>query len=251
MLGYYLIVVPLTSEWQSDENLNYCNDILTTLLAKHPNGVWMLYFKGRYELVCGKLKEAETWFLKSWRSQNAWPQFHYFSFWELLWVNCMQGKWIEAEFYARQLLEKSNWSKSIYAYQLAAVMLMSYSRSEADMREIDRFMLEVPASVQRIAGKSLPMEKFIAKRAARYRAQQSRLVLPIIELLYLWNMFKFIGKDRHISNDFLRTINAELSLLESPLPADLLVYYPDNRALCLLLRGSCYLQMKNMELALV
>lgn len=129
---------------------------------------------------------------------------------------------------------------------------MSYSRSEPNTQEIDRLMLDVPASVQRIAGKSLPMEKFIAKRAARYRAQQCRLVLPIIELLYLWNMFKFIRKDKHIANDVLSTINAELSSLDiRPLPAYLHLFYPDNRALCLLLRGSCYFQMEKIELALV
>ncbi|KAI8430828.1 hypothetical protein MSG28_000983 [Choristoneura fumiferana] len=37
---------------------------------------------------------------------------------------------------------------------------------------------------QRIAGKSLPMEKFMIKRCSRYRAQGGRLVLPALELLY-------------------------------------------------------------------
>lgn len=244
--------MPLICEWQHDANLDLCNDILTAELAKHPNGVWMLYFKGRYELVRGKLREAEAFFLKSCKSQNVWPQFHYLSYWELLWLNCMRRKWNEAQFYARQLLEKSNWSKSIYAYQLAAVKLMSYSRSDEDVREIDRLMLDVPASAQRIAGKSLPMEKFIAKRAARYSAQHGRLVLPVIELMYLWNMFKFIGKDYNMANGILQIVSAELSSLEiSPLPHVLQLYYSDNRVLCLLLRGSCYFHMGKVELALL
>lgn len=129
---------------------------------------------------------------------------------------------------------------------------MSYSRSEEDVREIDKLMLDVPASAQRIAGKSLPMEKFVAKRAARYRAQHGRLLLPVIELMYLWNMFKFIGKDYNIANGILQILNAELSLLEvSPLPHAFQFYYFDNRVLCLLLRGSCYFHMGKVELALL
>lgn len=54
---------------------------------------------------------------------------------------------------------------------------------------------------QRIAGKSLPMEKFVIKRCARYQVQGRRLILPTIELLCLWNMFHILAKnDRGIQN---------------------------------------------------
>ena len=54
---------------------------------------------------------------------------------------------------------------------------------------------------QRIAGKSLPMEKFVIKRCARYQAQGRRLLLPTIELLCLWNMFHILAKnDRGMQN---------------------------------------------------
>ncbi|XP_034490295.1 tetratricopeptide repeat protein 39B-like isoform X2 [Drosophila innubila] len=255
LLGYHLMVVPMISERQSTDQLNLCDKILTSQLAKYPSGVWMLFFKGRYELVTGNLRAAESWYIKSWKSQDAWPQFHFLTFWELLWLNCMQRNWVNAQMYANQLLEKSNWSRSIYAYQLAAIKLMSTDGSTADSSEIDKLMLEVVTYKQKIAGKSLPMEKFMSKRALRYKIQNGRLVLPLIELMYLWNMFKFIGKEYQIADGILQVIDTEFHNFKRIESTGLLyltshLYYADNRALCLLLRGSCYKQMGKLALAL-
>ncbi|XP_064537579.1 tetratricopeptide repeat protein 39B isoform X3 [Drosophila montana] len=251
LLGYHLMVLPMVSERHSHEDLSICDEILTSQLAKYPNSVWMLFFKGRFELVNGNLAGAESWYLRSWKSQNVWPQFHYLSFWELLWINCIQQNWDKAQFYANQLLEQSNWSRAIYAYQLAAIKLMSSPGSADNLQKIDQLMTEVPTCRQKIAGKSLPMEKFMAKRAIRYKSQNERLVLPLIELMYLWNMFKFIGKDYQIADGILQIIDSEFAMLNNPgvSPATNL-YNADNRALCLLLRGSCYAQMGKPALAL-
>lgn len=231
----------------SINDLNLCDEILTSQLAKYPNGVWMLFFKGRFELIQGHLDAAESWYVRSWKSQDAWPQFHYLSFWELLWINCIQQKWNDAQFYASQLLAKSKWSRSIYTYQLAVIKLMLNPKSDEDKSQIEKLMLEVPAYRQKIAGKSLPMEKFMAGRSIRYKKQNNRLVLPLIELMYIWNMFKFIGKNYQMADSILQIIDGELAMLAEP-STDL--YYADNRALCLLLRGSCYVQMGKSALAL-
>ena len=38
------------------------------------------------------------------------------------------------------------------------------------------------------------MEKFCVKKSERYWAQDKQLVLPIFELMYVWNLFKVVGK---------------------------------------------------------
>lgn len=248
----------MISERQSTEDLKLCDKILMSQLAKFPSGVWMLFFKGRYELVTGHLNAAESWYIKSLKSQDAWPQFHFLTFWELLWLNAMQRNWVNAEYYAIQLLEKSKWSRSIYSYQLAAIKLTSSERSTDANLEIDKLMIEAISFKQKIAGKSLPMEKFMSKRALRYKAQHGQLVLPLIELMYLWNMFKFLNKDYQISDGILQIIDTEFDKFDKCKrnePSELLystshLYYADNRALCLLLRGSCYKQMGKLALAL-
>ena len=55
-------------------------------------------------------------------------------------------------------------------------------------------MKAVPTMMQRIAGKSLPIEKFAARKVKRYLAQRNRLVLPGYELMYVWNGFSVLGK---------------------------------------------------------
>lgn len=53
---------------------------------------------------------------------------------------------------------------------------------------------KLPHWKKRVAGKSLPMEKFCIKKAERYWNQDRKLLLPMFELLYVWNMFKILGK---------------------------------------------------------
>ncbi|XP_023035843.1 tetratricopeptide repeat protein 39B isoform X1 [Drosophila willistoni] len=252
LLGYHLMVVSMISD--RNRNVQLCEDILATQLAKYPKGLWFLFFKGRLELIKGNLVESELWYQKSLHSQQIWPQFHLLSFWELLWLNSLLGKWSEAELYATYLLQKSKWSRTIYAYQLAAVKITAVKAKRKSIYDshpdasVDALMLEVPTFKQRIAGKSLPMEKFMIKRAERYGCQNGNLVLPLIELMYLWNLFKFFSRKCNIADNILRMIDMELtSLSQSQSDSH---YSADNRALCLLLRGSCYRQMSMPSLAL-
>ena len=46
-------------------------------------------------------------------------------------------------------------------------------------------MKEVPKFRQRIAGKSIPLEKFVARKARKCEAQGGRLLLPALELAYV------------------------------------------------------------------
>ena len=46
-------------------------------------------------------------------------------------------------------------------------------------------MSEVPKLRQRIAGKSIPLEKFVARKARKCESQGGRLVLPALEIAYV------------------------------------------------------------------
>lgn len=52
----------------------------------------------------------------------------------------------------------------------------------SEKRTIDTLLRDVPKYKQRIAGKSLPMEKFACKRAERYFLTGQMLLVPAIEL---------------------------------------------------------------------
>lgn len=246
LLGYHLIVCYVLSHQEGD--LEFCDEILNTQLAQYPEGVWFLFFKGRLEFMKGNLNEAQFWYKKSWKSQNVWPQFHHLSFWELLWVNCLKLDWRESSLYATYLVEKSKWSKTIYSYQKAAVLLMIDDLSPTERKTIDNLMRDAPQYKQRIAGKSLPMEKFICKKAQRYFVQDRQLIMPAIELMYVWNTFKVMGKHFQIADGIYQIIEKNLKRHEeksTPSPYD-----SDNLALILLLKGACLRHTKNTFLAL-
>jgi hypothetical protein len=83
------------------------------------------------------------------------------------------------------------------------------------------------------------MEKFAIKRAERYFLTGT-LVIPAIELMFLWNLFKISGKYFQIADGIYRIIEKTLNQLESSGPNDpLRKYEADNRALLLLLKGAC------------
>jgi hypothetical protein len=203
LLSYNLIVTFVLSH--SDGDLDWCEQVLQDELSLYSNGVWFLFFKARLEFTRGNLEECIEWYIKSWKSQSVWPQFHHLCFWELMWAHCMMQEWSKALAYATMLEEESNWSRTTYLYQKAAIMLMQTS----DLWTVDNLMTKVPTFKQRIAGKSLPMEKFVIKKTERYFAQKHCLILPAFELMYVWNLFRIIGKRQDLILNIFKKIEEE------------------------------------------
>lgn len=86
------------------------------------------------------------------------------------------------------------------------------------------------------------MEKFVIKKSERYFAQNKSLVLPIIELMYLWNFFKMLDKSFDLAQAIFKIIEKEQIVLNSQTtPAG--KFDADNKALVLLLKGACLRQM--------
>lgn len=71
--------------------------------------------------------------------------------------------------------------RTMYSYQKASLMCMIDPRdlTTSEKKTIDRLLQDVPKYKQRIAGKSLPMEKFACKRSERYFST-GMLVIPAI-----------------------------------------------------------------------
>lgn len=241
LLGYNLIVCYVLSHQEGD--LELCEKVLAKQLTIYPDGVWFLFFKGRLEFMKGNLDNSIVWYKKSWKSQNLWPQFHHLCYWELLWVSCIKLDWREATLYATYLVENSKWSQTIYTYQKSVLMMMiePVELTGSELKTIESLMRDLPLYKQRIAGKSLPMEKFAIKKSERYFSQDKQLLLPAIELMYVWNLFKILGKHYHLADGIYQLIeNARKNLIDEKSK-----YYTDNLALMLLLKGACLRQMNS------
>lgn len=195
----------------------------------------------------GNLDESLVWYKKSWKSQNIWTQFHHICFWEMLWVNSLKLDWREAILYSSYLVENSKWSRTMYTYQKASLMCMLNPKelTSSEKRTITNLMQEVPVYKQRIAGKSLPMEKFACRRAERFLVTGT-LILPAIELMYLWNLFKILSKQFRLAEGVFKIIEKTLTTLdEADVNDPIRKYETDNRALLLLLKGACLRHMKS------
>lgn len=240
LLTYNLIIVYVLSHHDGD--LELCDEILQRQLKMYPDGAWFLYYKGRLEFMKGNINEANAWYIKSWKSQEIWPQFHHLCFWELMWTNCVILKWDEASKYASLLLKESRWSRTIYGYQKVSMMLMQDELQPGQEEEIREIMKNIPNWKQRIAGKSLPMEKFCVRRSERYSAQGNSLLLPAIELLYVWNFFKVLAKKWDCCNAVYKLIlRASAEIDEGKYKGS--DYEYDNKGLLFLLKGACLYQM--------
>merc|ERR1719273_205318 len=70
-------------------------------------------------------------------------------------------------------------------------------------------MQNVPKWKQRIAGKSLPMEKFAIRKSQRFLDQGCFLVLPALELIYVWHHDKEVDvlsyRDKSFASKFTGT----------------------------------------------
>ena len=152
-----------------------------------------------------------------------------------MWAASYLGRWREASEHAGTLLEESRWSPCIYSYLKAAFQCMLQPElSPAEVEEQAELMAAVPRLKQRIAGKSLPMEKYAGRKAERWQAQGGRLLVPGVELVYLWNGFSIIGRHYNLVEQVYVTVQeAEKTWVKG---GD---YDLENSCLLLLLRGVC------------
>ncbi|XP_031831245.1 tetratricopeptide repeat protein 39B-like isoform X2 [Nomia melanderi] len=245
LLFYNLVISFILSN--TDGDLEWCEKVLEEELSLYPNGVWFLFLKGRLELTRGNFESAIEWYTKSWKSQDLWPRFHLLCFWELMWVHCALLQWENAVKFADILVKKSKWSCTVSLYQKAAILLMQKPLSKSEEKElINTLMMQAPTFKQRVAGKSLPIEKFVIKKTERYFAQKSKLVLPVFELMYVWNMFRTIGKRQDLILNIFKLIEEEEKELKNSPKTE---FHGDNEALLLLLKGACLRHLKRYLLA--
>jgi hypothetical protein len=166
-------------------------------------GVFFLLAQGRLSLSRSQPKRAIECYQKAMNVQSQYRNLHHLSFWEMaishlgLWeieesLKCWRNLhkestvciWLAARVpELRRAFFSSQWSKAVYAYGVAALLIQL--GGEANKAEGLKLMTEVPKLRQRIAGKSIPLEKFVARKARKCEAQGGRLVLPALELTYI------------------------------------------------------------------
>ncbi|XP_030630393.1 tetratricopeptide repeat protein 39B [Chanos chanos] len=220
-------------------NLVEAEALLEPYLEKYPKGSIILFYTARIALLRGHFEKAQGKFLECINAQQQWRQIHHICYWELMWCHSFQQQWMEAYRYADLLCKESRWSKAIYVYQKAAILsMMTEEEVKKTGENIVELFRKVEGLKQRLAGKSIPTEKFAVRKSRRYSAATPvKLVIPALEMMYVWNGFTIVGKRADATEGLLITIEkAEEQLRSNPNPSE---YHPDDQCLVQMLKGLC------------
>ncbi|XP_026216037.1 tetratricopeptide repeat protein 39B-like [Anabas testudineus] len=239
MFHLYITVILGTGE----ANLSEAEALLEPYIEKFPNGALILFYTARIALLKGNFKFAQERFLACIAAQEEWRQIHHLCYWELMWTYSFEQNWREAYRYADLLSKESKWSQAIYVFQKAAILSMLPEEEVAKLGEnVVELFRQVDGLRLRMAGKSIPTEKFAAKKAQRYSLSNPvKLVVPALEMMYVWNGFNVVGKRPELTKSILATLEkAEEQLRDDPNPSE---YHGDDHCVVQLLKGLCLRQM--------
>ncbi|ETN78233.1 hypothetical protein NECAME_02939 [Necator americanus] len=133
-----------------------------------------------------------------------------------VWVNaecaefahCYLGQWARAANYAKLLINESKWSRCVYTY-LLCILFAADSTCETTKRNetVAALAKKVNGLRQRIAGKSIPVEKYCSKKANRFVAKKS-LMFAHYEFMYFWSGFDIVGGNLPIMQAMLEDIES-------------------------------------------
>uniref|UniRef100_A0A672VCG8 Tetratricopeptide repeat protein 39B n=1 Tax=Strigops habroptila TaxID=2489341 RepID=A0A672VCG8_STRHB len=222
-----------------EANFEEADSLLEPYLQKFPNGSIILFYAARIDTLKGNLEKAQLRFQECITAQEQWKQIHHLCYWELMWCYTFQQNWLQAYRYADLLSKESRWSKAIYVFQKAAILCMlpedDLKRTGEDIISLFR---QVEGLKRRISGKSIPTEKFAVRKARRYTSSQPvKLILPALEMMYVWNGFAIVGKRADLTENLLVTIEKEEAALENETNHN--EYYMDDVCMLQLLKGLC------------
>ncbi|CAL8240325.1 unnamed protein product [Gadus morhua 'NCC'] len=189
--------------------------LLEPYQQKYPKGSIILFYTARISALRGDFEQAQSRYEECLAAQNEWLQIHHLCYWELMWCHSYRQQWQQAYTYADLLCKESRWSKAIYVYQKAAILsMMTAEEVKQTGEDLVQLFRKVEGLKQRLAGKSIPTEKFAIRKSRRYNAAEPvSLVLPALEM-----------------------IPAEAHLKNNPSPSE---YHPDDCCLLQMLKGLC------------
>ncbi|XP_049576656.1 tetratricopeptide repeat protein 39B-like [Syngnathus scovelli] len=232
-----------------DVDLSEAEALLEPYANRFPNGALMLFYVARISLLKGNITFAEEKFHACIAAQQEWRQIHHLCYWELMWAYSFEQNWREAYHYADLLCKESKWSQAVYMFQKASILSMLPEEEVKKLGEnVEDLFREVDGLRLRLAGKSIPTEKFAAKKAQRYVSSKPvKLVVPALEMMYVWNGFTIVGKRPDLTENILATLEkAEEELKYSSSPSD---YHLDDQCVVQLLKGLCLRQLGRLDQA--
>ncbi|CAK5267930.1 unnamed protein product [Mycena citricolor] len=253
LLIFHLVLSTVTFD---GVDVHMAERIVRWNLKRYPDGVLFLFAAGRLALAQSQPRKAIEHHTRAMQVQTQYRNLHHVSFWEMAIAGFALGHVASgvneksdgfvfdgSEGCWRILEKEASWSKAIYSYGLAVSLLEprpfdeSAEDREKRLKEVSALMEKVPTSRQKIAGKSIPLEKFVARKARKYTAQSGRLALPVLELGYFFLSISRAPRNV-VEGKMLPEVRAQLVELDKP-ESEKNVGYADDLCLARFLEGVC------------
>ncbi|SNX83318.1 uncharacterized protein MEPE_02025 [Melanopsichium pennsylvanicum] len=239
MLAYHLVIstfIPVTGV-----DIEFADKVLHYNLRRYPEGVFFLYFSGRLYSTQALAEKAISQFETARDVQREYVQLKHICMWDLSLCNMSLTKWRDAYDQFTILADENNWSKAVYNYGRAANLYESAQGTDRKaMNDAAEIFKKVPTLTQKIAGKSIPMEKFVARKSKKF-ATYKRLLLPGLEFAYVYHCLS--NAPRYILCDealvMVSDALADLHDVEDPGQYYSGEEYYDDLCLAHFLRGVC------------
>ncbi|KAJ2921771.1 hypothetical protein H1R20_g15320, partial [Candolleomyces eurysporus] len=220
LLMFHLVISSFTF---TGVNIPLASKILEYNLERYPDSVFFLFGAGRLGLIKGQPHQAIAHYKKAMQVQSQYKSLHHISWWEIAVAELALGRvggggagaggkeeQEEEEgsgLWWRKMHKEATWSRAIYGYGLGvclseeALELGQASPSQPEKKGEDKerekkrkqlrdeaasLMKKVPDLRQRIAGKSIPLEKLVARKARKFTSQKNHLTLGALELSYIF-----------------------------------------------------------------
>ncbi|KAF8264918.1 hypothetical protein EI94DRAFT_1590818 [Lactarius quietus] len=210
-------------------------------LKRYPEGsAFFLLAHGRLNACRSQPARAIASYQKAMSVQSQYRNLHHFSFWEMALSYLTLWELEESLKCWRNLQKEASWSKAVYTYGVAVSLIQL--GGEENQAEAVKLLAQVPKLRQRIAGKSIPLEKYVARKARKGQAQGGRLLLPALELTYVFQAFTRTPRSV-ISERMLPLVDAAIAKLKpyegKPRAYENGAGFWDDWCLARLLEGAC------------
>jgi len=245
LLIFHLVLSSFTFD---GVDIRFASKILAWNLKRFPSGVFFLFGEGRIRLCRSQPRLAIESYTRAMEAQSQYANLYHISWWEIAGATLALWDIPTSLEYWRKLRAEASWSKACYTYGVAVCLLQIAGKANED--EAYELLQKVPSLMQRIAGKSIPLEKFIARKARKYQKQNRRLALPVLEFGYNFLAIAHAPQSV-ISERMLPLIEEHLQKLDAAkdkresyghqdgkTPGDAGQYW-DDLALCHFLKGVC------------
>ncbi|RWS04410.1 Tetratricopeptide repeat protein 39B-like protein, partial [Dinothrombium tinctorium] len=184
-----------------------------TWLSRTPDSALVKLGLGLREQITGNPDQAIDYYLQCVEKQKYWVQLHNACYWKICWCYAMKCDWENAAKYANILRRDCKWSPAMFNYLYAVFQfLVMNEKNRPELKdEICETLRILPQLKRKFGGKRAFHEKLVIERSKKFHSQIEQLLLPQLELMYIWNFFKMMNGSEKLIIPLMDRIDAKLA----------------------------------------